>query len=242
MATNSAAMLKDMERRTSPAMLPVKFVFPDLNQPAAAAPALAPRAARSCLRFDERELAQAMAASAASADQRARAASRQELDHMLHLTCTRIADQLADLEHEQRRREAAKAAELAKLIAIFAEACLTQIAGDAMAQTLCRAAEQVMEQIKPGSQPTIGVAYDMVEPLGRLLQGRPLADVALEGRRDLQAGEVVVSWEDGWAEWSLDRLRGHLAMSLAGMASAGAPAPSDAQIASVEHGHAFEER
>ncbi|WP_027134282.1 FliH/SctL family protein [Geminicoccus roseus] len=229
-----------------------RFVFPDLGPAGAAAAQIqatqiqAPAACPPELSFDEAALARAMAAGAAMARIAAKAEQAAALDEALRRAAARLTEEAEALA--DARRDAGRAAQALALALVmeFAQACLEQLAGPAAAQAMLRAVQPALAGLDAGTEVTLAVAPDLVEPLARLLAGDApgselaatsrLGRIVVQARPDLVPGDICLSWPDGWAEWSLDRLRRALAESLAAHAPdpPGLPEPSGAAAPAPE--------
>ena len=214
-------------------LVAARFVFPDLDRAPAPASTSAVRSAD--LTFDERELATAMAASAARAGEAARSAAAADQESELQQTCSHLLEALRRAQTKQECFAETMRIEVCRAVAVFADVCLARIAEVAMAEAMVRAFDRVVDQISSAAPVTIEIAPGLIEPVTALLAlrrgGGDSAPPTLKSRADLAAGDVVVCWPDGWAEWSLDRLRDRLAVELGQLpATAGGSVP----LASLE--------
>jgi hypothetical protein len=225
MATTGWTMLAE-HRRSDLLSRPrrARFVFPELGEAAGAgqpAPADPPPAAGSppdgCLVFGEDEIARAMAWSAAEAGAAARDAAADAAEEALRRAAGGLAAEVPALQRARDEAADRVRLEVRRLFGAFAEACLDRIAGTALAEAMNRAVERILAEIAPPTEVVVEVAPALADRVAAALaadgspgQGRCI----VRGQAALALGDVAVTWRDGWAEWSLDRLRQALAMQL----------------------------
>lgn len=228
-----------------------RFVFPELGEAAGAsqsAPADPPPAAgppqSGDLAFSEDEIARAMAWSAAEAGAAARNAAADAAEEALRHAANRLAAEVPALQRARHEAADRVRLEVRRLFGAFAEACLDRITGIALAEAMNRAVERILAEIAPSTEVVVEVAPALADRVAAALaaggspgQGRCI----VRGQAALALGDVTVTWRDGWAEWSLDRLRQALAMQLDEPADdageAGGPPPADDLLAITQPSH-----
>jgi hypothetical protein len=197
-----------------PASQPVKFVFPELNtvvaQAEPARPVTDENVVIADLFFNEAELARAAAAIHHRATEAARAAERVSLDEAMRAAVAQLADRVAAFEAARRNETAKVKQEAARLFAIFADSCLAEIVATGLYEAMLLATERALADVAPTTRVTIEIETSLADRFRALLAERPGgADLLylVVPRSDLAPGDVLLSWQDGWAEWSLARLR-----------------------------------
>ena len=226
------------------------FVFPELTDLAPALPEVETLAAEPStdggILFTEAEVTRMAAAIHARATRDAHQAALATLEAALTDSTASFARQVQVLVETRDREGAVLAGSVKRLFALFAETCLGIVADAGLCQAMQRAADHVLADLPARTKVQVEVAPDLVDRMTALLAphagAHPTLDLEIRGRRDLPPGEIAMSWQDGWAEWSFDRLREDFLRRLAQIATErpGAAAdrpsspdmpPSDRQVA-----------
>jgi hypothetical protein len=206
-----------------PALQPVKFVFPELQDrvfgpmPEPPEPAVGEDYSARTLLFDEAEFARAAAAVHQSATEAAKAAARASLDEAMRAATEGLAERIAAFTAAQAGNAGRTRQEAMRLFAALADSCLARITTGDACEAMRRVAEQALADITPATEVTVEVSALLADRFREMVAGTP-ATTALSfvvvPRSDLAPGDLHLSWRDGWAEWSLDRLRRILAEQL----------------------------
>lgn len=189
-----------------------RFVFPELGAAPLATDPSPIGATVPDMWFGEDDLARAMALAASRAAQAARTAATGSMEASMCLATARLADELAALTAARRAETAAMRDAIRQLFSMFARACLEELGGPALTRLMVQAVERILAELEAGTEVLIEVAPILAQRIEALLVAQAGDDEGLRhtvrGRTDLAPGDVALSWRDGWAEWSFDRLRG----------------------------------
>ena len=191
-----------------------RFIFPDLRElpsrQLVPAPADEPVAVPG-LQFTEDELARALAASSTRSAARERKDAAASLAQAQQAATSALAERLTAFDAARQRDLTSVKSAAAGLFAAFAHTCLSVVARARLCELMGNAVERALLQADPSGSVTIEVAPELVERMRMLVdevaQRMPALRLNVAGRMGLAPGTVLLAWDDGWAEWSLDRLK-----------------------------------
>lgn len=192
--------------------LPARFVFPDLGiepgDPVVVAHPPPPQPMAE-LRFDETELARMLAGTAALARAGAADEARLTLDHATARALDRLEATLEQLAMAGAAARAASQAMALRLAKGFLHAVLDRLGEHDRFGLLAGMLDEALAAGRPKGRVEILVAPALAPRMQDLLAHRFVEqrdhDLVVVARPELAPGELLLSWQDGWAEWSFER-------------------------------------
>ena len=200
-------------------LAPARFVFPDLGiEPDDPVVVAMPTTPLAELRFDERELAAMLAGASALARAAAVDEARLTLDHLVAKALDRLDAALGQLAEARAAERAATHAMALRLARGFLDAVLDRLGEADRFELLAGMLDDALGAGRPKGRVEILVAPAIAPRMQELLAHRFVEqrdhELVVVARADLAPGDLLLSWQDGWAEWSFERWLARLRQQL----------------------------